>query len=138
MTQVAWGPREPPLAATGVAGEGEAARALAKRLLARDPDALVRLRGVTGKGLIVVLGDTGELPWAPGARYLGRDPGAPSLWLPTTLAPSVAAALLERALLVPPRKGPHAVLLSPPRLVPLAEARPVTSPRLEAFLAEAT
>lgn len=130
-----WRPREPPLPAEAAAAEGDAARAMATRLLARAPDALARLRGVAAGRVLVVLGPAEDLPWVEGTRYLGRDPLAPSLWLPTTHAPAVSVALLERAFVTLPGRGPLAVLLAPPRLVPLDAARPVVRERLAAFLA---
>ncbi|MFD0274000.1 hypothetical protein ACFVHB_08795 [Kitasatospora sp. NPDC127111] len=45
--------------------------------------------------LLLVLGAEDELPWADGARYLGRDAG---LLVPTTARPGPAAALWRRAL----------------------------------------
>ncbi|MEU6238231.1 hypothetical protein [Kitasatospora sp. NPDC047058] len=45
--------------------------------------------------LLLVLGDGDDLPWADGARYLGRDAG---LLVPTTARPGPAAALWRRAL----------------------------------------
>lgn len=111
---------------------------MAKRLMARAPADLARLRGVASTSVLVVLGEADDLPWVEGASYLGRDPIAPSLWLPTTRAPSVSAALLERALVHLPSRGPCAVLLAPSRIVPLSAARPVVHERLAAFLAEAS
>jgi hypothetical protein len=118
-----------------VSAEGEAARALAKRLLVRSDEDLGRLRGVAGEGragLILVTGAELDLPWTDGARYLGQDPLAPSLLLPTARAPSVSPALLERAL---GRGASVAVLLDPPRVVSLADARVLARARIEALLA---
>ncbi|MFD0351131.1 hypothetical protein ACFQ0M_44070 [Kitasatospora aburaviensis] len=44
---------------------------------------------------LLVLGAEADLPWADGARYLGRDAG---LLVPTTARPGPAAALWRRAL----------------------------------------
>jgi hypothetical protein len=52
---------------------------------------------VSGPDVLLVVGD--ELPWADGVVYLGRDPDAPKLLLPTTLMPEVPVDLFERALL---------------------------------------
>ena len=130
-----WRPRPDPLAPVGVAARGRAARALAERLLARDDEALARLHGVAGEDLLLVLGEAPELPWADGATYLGRDPLAPSLLLPTTHEPSVPLPLLERALVaralrVPNAPPPLAVLLDPPILASTLAAWPITRVRL--------
>lgn len=139
---VAWGPRRVPLEPVGVAVRGEAARALARRLVARidrgPEDSLEKLSGVAGPDLLILLGDPAALPWVEGAVYLGRDPGAPSLLLPTTREPSVPVDLLERALAGRAARfqaaPPLAVLLDPPLLASTLEARPLVRERLRAWL----
>lgn len=135
---VAWGPRRVPLEPVGVAVRGEAARSLARRLLGRTDEALDKLSGVAGADLLILLGDTAALPWVEGAVYLGRDPSAPSLLLPTTHEPSVPLDLLERALTQRAVRfqatPPLAVLLDPPRLASTLEARPLVRERLQAWL----
>lgn len=96
-----WLPRPDPLPPLAATARGEAARVLARRLLGRL-ESLPQLAGVAGGDLLVITPLTGEadrLPWVEGIVYLGRDPLAPSLLLPTTLAPSVSLSLLEPALL---------------------------------------
>jgi hypothetical protein len=139
LMPVAWAAREPPLPPVAVAAEGEAALALARRLLDRDDAALARLRGVAGDRLLIVLAAAQDLPWVDGASYLGRDPAAPALLLPTLDAPQVHPALLERALLAKAagKPPPLAVLLAPPRAVPLGEARGLSRDRLAAWLSAA-
>ena len=97
--RVRWVPREPPLAPAAVVGLGDAARALARRLLRLDDARLGALQGVAGPSLVAVVGTADALPWVDGAVYLGRDPAASTLYLPTALRPDVHAALFERALL---------------------------------------
>jgi hypothetical protein len=126
--KVRWGPRAVPLAPRAVYADGEAARALVRRLLAAPDEELARLRGVSAPDFVLVLGD--DLPWVDGARYLGTDPLAPALLLPTARAPSVSPALLARAF-----GGTFAVVPDPPRLVPFTEARVLSRAKLEAFLA---
>jgi hypothetical protein len=130
-----------PLDPVGVAARGEAARALAKRLLARwdrDEDALSRLSGVAGPGLIILVGDAQALPWVEGAAYLGRDAHAPSLLLPTNREPTLPLPLLERALLIRATRlhtePPLAVLLDPPLLASTLEARPLIRSQIQAWL----
>ena len=75
-------------------------------------------------GLLVILGEEERLPWVDGIVYLGHDPQSPSLFFPTTVEPSVPPALLERSVaMVHGQRGPCALLLDPPSIVPLAEAR---------------
>jgi hypothetical protein len=134
---VAWSPRALPLHALAVAGVGPVALALARRALAVDDAALARWSGVAGPGVLVLLGDAESLPWVDGVLYLGRDPAAPSLLLPCTLAPDVAPALLDRALVARAEAGtPLAVLPRSGHLVPVGTARPVSRETLGAWLAK--
>ena len=143
LVPIAWRPRPAPLEPVAMAARGEAARALARRLLARSDEDLARLTGVAGQDLILLLanaGDSGLLPWVEGAAYLGRDARAPSLLLPTNREPTVPLPLMERALVA--RAGrqkaepPLAVLLDPPLLASVLEARPLVRRRLQLLLQE--
>ena len=82
-------------------------------------------------GLLVILGEEKRLPWVDGVVYLGRDSQSPSLLFPTNLEPSVPAALLERSL---NQRGPCALLLDPPSIVPLSEARTIARASLTKWL----
>ena len=93
-----WRARATPLAPAAMAAVGEAARVLGGRLLHRDDEALGRLEGVCGEHLLLLIGAEADLPWVDGVTYLGRDPAAPALLLPTAIEPSVHPRLLERAL----------------------------------------
>ena len=118
-----WRPRFTPLVPAGVAARGTAATSLAHRLL-RDSDSLSHYKAVGAPGLLVVLGEEKRLPWVEGVVYLGHDPESPSLLFATNLEPSAPAALLERSLaVVHKQRGPCALLLDPPSIVPLSEAR---------------
>jgi hypothetical protein len=132
---VTWSPRREPLAALAVGGVGAVAVALARRALAADDKQLGAWSGVAGSGVLVLLGETDSLPWVDGAVYLGRDGAAPSLLLPCALAPEVAPALLERALVAQAAVGtPLAVLPRSSLLIPLGSARPVARETLAAWL----
>ena len=135
LVPVAWVAREPPLPPVAAAATGHAASTLARRLLDGDDAALARLRAVAGRGLLLVLGDAGALPWVDGVTYLCRDPAAPLLLL-STVPPQTHLSLVERALLakVEGRPPPIAVLLDPPRLIPAGEARSISRERLAAWL----
>lgn len=129
-----WRPRFTPLAPAGVAARGTAATSLAHRLL-RDPDSLSHYKAVGAPGLLVILGEEKRLPWVDGVVYLGHDPQTPALLFPTSLEPSVPAALLERSLaLVHNQRGPCALLLDPPSIVPLSEARSIAQASLIKWL----
>jgi hypothetical protein len=135
MTAIVWSPREPPLAACGVIAWGAAAELLAARVPTE-----VSLSALASEEALLLLGETGELPWVDGVVYLGRDDSAPELLLPTTLSPSVPLDLLARAL----RKrlsanGPLAIV---PRgaaveVFSLNDARSVTGAQLASVHARA-
>lgn len=133
-------PRAAPLAPRAAVAEGATAARLARVLLERDDAALARLSGVAAPGLLVLTGPEEALPWVDGIRYLGLDPEAPALLLPTVLEPEIPIALLERALLAgsPGAPTPLALLQDPQRLVPLGAARPVERAQLVAWLEAAT
>jgi hypothetical protein len=124
------------LQALAVVGVGPVALALARRVLEADDAALARWSGVAGPGVLVLLGDTESLPWVEGVVYLGRDAAAPALLLPCTLAPDVAPALLERALVARAQAGtPLAVLPRSARLVPVGAARSLSRDTVRTWLA---
>lgn len=127
-----WQTRDEPLTPIAVAALGAAGRALLTSLERRSD--LPALRGLAGGDLVVLLGEEGLLPWADGALYLGRDPNAPSLLLPTTLRPSLSLSLVERAML---RRGsgPFAVIPARKELIRIDGARPLTREHLTRWMA---
>ena len=134
---IQWLPRPEPLRPTALAAQGQAALVLARRLLRDlDREEPLGLSGTASADLLILLGEAESLPWVDGVQYLGRDPDAPSLLLPTTLAPSVAPSLLERAFLrrFPGLAPPLAVLPSLACVASAAEARPLDRERLRAWL----
>lgn len=136
---VTWSDREPPLIACAVAAWGEVAQRLANHLLELDHTAMGRLSGVAGTNSIVLLGDETNLPWVDGSLYLGRDPLAPALLLPTRIEPTVPAAnLLERALLKRFSRSspPLAILPDTLTVISCYEARQLSRSRIEDWLAE--
>lgn len=128
--------RRLPLSPAAAAGVGEAARRLGERLLEGEDRQLAALRGVAGDDVLVVLGEAESLPWVDGIAYLGVDPSAPRLLLPTALEPDVPASLLERALVgrTPAERGLLAVLASPRRVIPAGGARRIERALLERWL----
>ncbi len=107
---------------------------LAHRLL-REPDSLSHYTGGGAPGLRVVRGEEQQLPWVDGAVYLGHDSQTRLLLFPTNLEPSVPAALLERSLAaVHKYSGPLALLLDPPSIIPLSEARTIVQTSLVKWL----
>ena len=102
-------------------------------------EALHELEGVCGASLIIVQGRPLLLPWIDGVAYLGRDPQASSLLLPTNLLPDVPLALFERALVRTCQlPAPIGVLVSPPMVASLATARPIVRAALETWMVESS
>ena len=90
---------------------------------------------MSAPGLLVILGEEKRLPWVDGVVYLGHDSESPALLFPTNVEPSVPAALVARSLgLVHDYQGPCALLLDPPSIVPLSEARTIARASLIKWL----
>ena len=126
-------PRDDVLEAVAVVAQDHVARALADRLLADNPERLAGLTGLAGQGLLVVLGAADQLPWVDGVGYLGRDPAAPRLLIPTALRPTVAIEIVEAAMLAHAAslRPPLAMLQAPPRVLSVADALPLSRDRLQ-------
>ncbi|WP_405528147.1 hypothetical protein OG592_09620 [Streptomyces avidinii] len=130
-----WERREPPLPAAAVLAVGDAVPGLAAAALERVRDgARLGVLADDAPGLpaadraLLVLGAEADLPWADGARYLGRDAG---LLVPTTARPAPAPPLWRRALGA--AEGQLCVLV-PGRALVADPPAPVTSPDvLDAF-----
>ncbi|MCS6901851.1 MAG: hypothetical protein RMJ98_20015 [Myxococcales bacterium] len=124
---VTWQERPVPLSPSAVVGLGAVASALLRRVNQCTADELASLEAVAAPGVFLVLGEEERLPWVNGVSYLGCDPRAPALLLPTTLAPSVHPSLLEQVIrrrLATSQRV--AVVLEPPRLISLGGPRPLT------------
>jgi len=127
---LSWRPRRTPLAADGVAGVGQVGKELARRLLARGDTGA--FRGIAGETTLVLLGR--DPPWVDGAVYLGREPGAPRLWVPTRLEPDLDAFRVGRKLLEMGLVGPVALLPDQGLAIPLSEAAPLQVEALQGWL----
>ena len=136
LLQINWHAREIPLSPCAVATRDEATHILARRLLLRDDEFLSKFKGVAGEKILIILGEAGVLPWADGALYLGRDSDAPSLLLPTTLAPDVPLALLERALRLRFADSPLPLAVLPQwnLILPCGAAQIIARRELEKFV----
>ncbi len=135
---VTWSEREPPLIACAVAAWGDVAFRLGQRLLDLNDEALGRLSGVAGTNVMVLLGETEDLPWVDGVVYLGRDEMAPVLLLPTHQRPVVPPAnLLDRVMLkrFPKLNLPLAILPETLSVISCHGALRLSRQRIEAWLA---
>ncbi len=134
--RIAFTARDAILDPIAVLGLGDSARRLARRLLELDDGRLGELRGAAGHGILVALGETAMLPWAPGVTYLARDPDAPRLLLPTMLRPAVAFDVFERAIArhAGALPWPWAVVPSPLGVISVANAVAIEREELLAWL----
>ncbi len=134
---LSWAPRWPPLEPECLVVRGRAAKQLA-HALASTPARLTAWRGLLAEDALILTGP--GLPWAEGASYFGRDAGAGWLLLPTTHAPTVPAAWLERRYRAayPTLAWPCVVLTAPLTVIPVGGAAPFDAARLEAWSAEPT
>lgn len=108
---IRWIAATPPIPAVAVAGAGAVGGRLRHGAARRGAAAHVRTAGPW----TLALGTPDDLPWADGAIYLGRLPGADSVLVPVHRTPAVAPDLLARRLreLCLPARGPFAVLPDP-------------------------
>lgn len=134
MLPVEWEPRAEPLTPVAVAVHGSYCAALVKRLLARDDEALSGLKGLASSKLVLILGQSTQLPWVAGCEYLGKDAQAPSLLLPTHSLPQLGSALLEQALRTRFTQMPLAVLPGLSTCVPVSGARQLDREYLQNWL----
>jgi hypothetical protein len=131
--EVVWTLRDQPLPAAAVLGIGTVASTLA-RVLSQRPELLAVAEVVVGRELMCIRAPIELLPWVDGVIYLGREPAAPDLFVPTTLAPSVPAELLLAACIRAGHAAPLCVLPQPRSIFSLARARLVDVPSLDRWL----
>ena len=134
--KIEWRARDIPLTPTACAGIGGVALTLARRLLRLADSELARYQGAAGGGVLIVSGEADLLPWTDGVLYLGRDPAAPDLLLPTALEPCLPLTLFESALRRshPEWTLPLAVFPAHRRVVSLSAARPIYRQTLQNWL----
>ncbi|MEL6349543.1 MAG: hypothetical protein AAFV53_40950 [Myxococcota bacterium] len=132
MIRLNWKPRTDPLPAGAVLGEGEAAVRLVRRLLNGYRD---NLRGLAADDQVVIIGKTEDLPWVDGVQYLGKDPRAPALLLPTMLNTAVPISLVERALILRAQEGDLPLVVTPSKVIACGNARPLDVEQLHRWLA---
>ncbi|MBI4820024.1 MAG: hypothetical protein HY791_27360 [Deltaproteobacteria bacterium] len=128
MISFRWVDRLEPLEPRALLAFDEVARRLRRKLLRSD--SFDRLLGVGDERVLILLGS--ELPWVDGVLYFGRDARAPSLLLPTALAPELPVEVLEAAVLARSLSAPILVCPSPALTVSVAAARPLSRSKLEA------
>lgn len=114
-----WQPRDTALEAAGAVAQGKVGRRLLARLRAQAEDTLVGLSVVATRDMLMVLGRSEQLPWVDGVRYCAPEPAAPSLWLPTVVAPTLSPDLLQAALANRLKRAPLLLWNEPEQILPL-------------------
>jgi hypothetical protein len=124
-----------PLAPAGLVAFRTAALELARKLLAMDDLSLEQWTAVSTSDVLVLLGEGQTLPWVDGVRYLGRDPLAPHLLVPTNRTPGVPVDILERALIQrSPMLSPFAVIPELGKVISLSSAKELSRQVLASWL----
>lgn len=133
MPAIEWTRRQDALAPAGLVTAGAVTQRLLAHLRLAADDVLARLSVVATRDLLVLIGASADLPWIDGARYCAPDPAAQTLWLPTTMTPTLPVDLVRRSAVG--RVGERAVLLwnEPEQFLPLYQPRNLT-PALLAWL----
>ncbi len=126
-----WSLREVPLVTRGLYAQGGAARRVARLVLERSPEGLCV---VAGEDCLILLGPSDLLPWADGVVYLGQEPDAPGLWMPTTCVCDLHPVLV-RQMLEPKHGLPLLCLPAQGLFVSLFAQAPLSLSRLGAWLA---
>jgi hypothetical protein len=108
-----WTVRPEPLRPTAVLGRGSVATALSEALAGRLESG-IDLEIHAAQGVVLAIGQEGDLPWVDGATWLGRDG---PLLMPTTLRPALDTGLVARA--IQRRVGPDAgwIVVTPDELL---------------------
>ena len=112
---------------------GETKLRLTEHLLTQEDKVLEAMAAVFFDDALFVKGESETLPWVDGIRYLGIDPDAPRLWIPTHTKPNVALGIFAAAI----QKhagiaGPLAVSLFPKRTFPVGDSHILTRASLMA------
>lgn len=125
---ISWKSRTKPLEAVAVAGRGVTKAMFMDRLRRRTDADLSGLRIILDDDSFILLGESARLPWASGGLYLGCDPNAPGLLLPTMIEPTLPAHLFEEVLRsrCPNLPAQTAVFHRPLHVVPVTNALPMT------------
>lgn len=130
-----WVRQHEPSAARAVVAWGPLAWRLHARLEAMDGEQQARLLATASRDVLIVSGDTNDLPWVDGGAYAAPSVEAPSLWLPTLLRPDVACDLLGDSLGRRHHRKPLLLWPDPSAIVPMDRQLPVSAAHLSRIAA---
>lgn len=118
-TQITWFKRKSPLPAKLAAAIGATSIKLGRRLLAYENNRLEQFKAVASHNLLIIASENSQLPWVDAIIYLGCDPAATQLYMPTLLKPNLAVALLQKRCLQLYQQSPLAILPATNQIVAL-------------------
>lgn len=125
---------QPPAPRAAVAW-GDVVQRLHGRLVQLPAGQRKRLEATAGEHLLVVCGESADLPWVDGVEYAAPDPQVPGLWLPTRWRPQLPADLLLQALAARVSRRPLLLWPAPARVIPLDRLLPLELPTHLALIA---
>ena len=97
LSDIVWTPSQQPLPASGLLVYASEYPLLRAKLGAFTSEQKAHLKLAHGSKVAILLGASQNLPWIPGALYLGQTNGVTNLYLPTSLSPSLPIALIASA-----------------------------------------
>ena len=97
LSEIVWKPSREPLTASGLLIYAREFPLLKAKLNTFTPEQKAQLKLAHDRNVAVLLGDSQDLPWIPGALYLGQSPAVTNLYLPTNLSPSLPVAMIASA-----------------------------------------
>lgn len=95
-----------------------------------------RLEATAAEHLLIVTGDSADLPWVDGVEYAAPAPQVPGLWLPTRWQPHVPADLVLQALDGRFSRRPLLLWPTPARVIALDRLLPLALPEHLALIAQ--
>ncbi|EKT57596.1 hypothetical protein [Providencia sneebia] len=134
LLSIEWQINEQPLTPEAVVAIGDSARQLTKRLADLDADNQQKLKVVTGKNWLVVIGHSNLLPWVDGGMYIAPSAQTVGLWLPTHQQPILPHSIINQALKKTFKQHSLLILPSPMMVFPLDNPWRLSSPLLGKLL----
>ncbi|WP_455924096.1 bpX5 domain-containing protein [Pseudomonas putida] len=131
-----WQPCPNPPAPRAAVAWGEAAARLHARLLQMPAAQRRRLEATAASQVLIVSGDSADLPWVDGVEYAAPAPQAAGLWLPTRWQPQVAADLLLQGLQARFPRLPLLLWPAPTRVIALDRMLSLALPEHLALIAQ--
>ena len=94
LSDIVWTPSQQPLPASGLLIYASEFTQLRGKLRTFTAEQNTRVKLAHNKSVALLQGTDEDLPWIPGALYLGQVSGVTNLYLPTTLSPSLPIPLI--------------------------------------------